>query len=216
MLFSMKNRRTQAAPTATAITTTTTTAAPRLGFPLIRAMSLGGTAMMRAVAPQTPPEPPKLAETGPKPMRWGAPCWFFFHTLSVKVREESFDQIRNELLTHIYTLCTHLPCPICSDHAKEYLRGINLHAIQTKDQFKDFFFNFHNMVNARKNYPAFDRVDLEPKYEKAITRNMYHNFVLAYQDKSYNPSHISDEFIRMRILDAFKTWFAKNAEWFEA
>lgn len=151
-----------------------------------------------------------------KKMKWGSAVWFFFHTLSVKIKEAEFQRIKSELLNHIYTVCTHLPCPICSDHAKLYLKGINFNAIQTKTQLIDFFFQFHNTVNQRKNYPSFPREDLEQKYSLAITQNMFLNFQKGFQDRSYNPSHINDQYVRSRVLNMFTEWFYRNADCFDA
>lgn len=155
-------------------------------------------------------------EEAEKKMKWGSAVWFFFHTLAFKVKESEFPRIKSELLNHIYSICTHLPCPICSDHAKLYLKGINFNAIQTKTQLIDFFFQFHNTVNQRKNYPSFPREDLEQKYTLAITQNMFFNFQRGFQDRSYNPSHINDQYVRNRVLSMFTEWFYKNAHCFDA
>ena len=94
------------------------------------------------------PEISVVKET--KKMDWGEPTWFLFHTLAEKVKEEEFQNIRVELLNIIYSICSNLPCPVCSTHAKQHLNGTNFNNIQTKQQLKDFFFHFHNIVNQRK------------------------------------------------------------------
>ena len=82
-------------------------------------------------------------------MRWGAPTWYMFHTLAEKVKEDCFGALRRELLNVIFTICANLPCPDCASHASEYMRGINFNAIKTKQNLKDLFFNFHNVVNEK-------------------------------------------------------------------
>ena len=149
-----------------------------------------------------------------KAMKWGEPTWFLFHTLSVKIREEEFVRIKDDLLNMIYSICINLPCPICSDHAKEYFKTVNFKAIQSKPQLIDFFHQFHNMVNKRKNVELFPRDQVEEKYGKAITQNIFLYFQRGFKDESYNPKHISDQYIRQRVLKSFNEWFYKNASAF--
>ena len=150
-----------------------------------------------------------------KLMKWGEPTWFLFHTLSVKIKENEFVRVKDDLLNLVYTICTNLPCPICSDHAKEYFKTINFKAIQSKTQLIDFFHQFHNSVNKRKNFEIFPRDLVEEKYKKAITKNILLYFQQWFKDESYNPKHISDQYIRQRVLKGFNEWFSKNAYAFE-
>lgn len=150
-----------------------------------------------------------------KLMKWGEPTWFLFHTLSVKIKEEEFIRVKDDLLNLVYSICINLPCPICSDHAKEYLKNINFKAIQSKSQLIDFFHQFHNAVNKRKHLDMFPREQVEEKYSKAITRNIFLYFQQGFKDESYNPKHISDQYIRQRVLKGFNEWFYKNAYAFD-
>jgi len=150
-----------------------------------------------------------------KAMKWGEPTWFLFHTLSVKIKEEEFARVKDDLLSMVYSICVNLPCPICSDHAKEYLKNINFRAIQNKTQLIDFFHQFHNTVNKRKQKESFPRDQVEDKYSKAYTQNIFLYFQQGFQDKSFNPKHISDQYIRQRVLSKFNEWFYKNAHAFD-
>ena len=89
----------------------------------------------------TPPVIPKV--------KWGEPTWFLLHTLSVKIKDSEFGRVRQDLLNKIYAICTNLPCPTCSQHAKTYLDGINFNSIQTKEDLIKMLFVFHNSVNQR-------------------------------------------------------------------
>jgi len=148
-------------------------------------------------------------------MKWGEHVWFMIHTLTVLVKEDVFPTIQAELIGHLYSICTNLPCPICSDHAKTYLKSINFKSIQTKEQMKNLFHQFHNFVNTQKNYPLFPREQLETKYQTAILPNILVNFQLAFQDKSFNPRHISDQHIRKRVLNSFTEWMYKHIQDFQ-
>ena len=91
----------------------------------------------------------------PKKMKWGESVWFLLHTLSEKVKPESFLEMRQGFLNIIYIICTNLPCPDCSAHAKMYLDNNQFNSIQSPEQLKIFIFNFHNSVNSRKGFPIF-------------------------------------------------------------
>jgi len=148
-------------------------------------------------------------------MKWGEHVWYLIHSLTVLVKEDSFLSIKTELLNHLFSICTNLPCPICSDHAKTFLKSINFQSIQTKEQIKNLFHQFHNFVNTQKNYPLFPREQLETKYQTAILSNILANFQIAFKDKSYNPRHISDQHIRTRVLNSFTEWMYKHIHNFQ-
>jgi hypothetical protein len=103
---------------------------------------------------------------------------------------------------------------MCSDHARDYMKNINFAAIQTKEQFINFLYQFHNSVNARKSYPLFDRIGLEEAYGKAVLPNIYRNFEAAYKDKAFNPRHIHDEFVRNRVLRSMREFMQRHAHLF--
>ena len=156
-------------------------------------------------------------ETTPakKPMKWGEPTWIFFHTLAEKVDATHFTKIRVELLNTIYSICANLPCPVCSVHATEYLNSTNFNNIQTKQQFKDFMFQFHNVVNNRKGYALYNYVDLDPKYSRANTINIIHNFFGYYQDRSPGIHMIANDMYRQNLVKKIKQWFNANIQYFE-
>jgi hypothetical protein len=151
-----------------------------------------------------------------KKMKWGAPIWYFFHTVAEKVKEEHFLEIKTELINNIVLVCKNLPCPNCAMHATDYMSKINLNAIRTKDEFKTLLFNFHNTVNKKKGYPIFTREELDEKYKKAITINIFNNFLLIFQDKHKSIRMIADDMYRQRIALYLKDWLSMNYNKFES
>lgn len=146
-----------------------------------------------------------------KVMIWGEPTWFLLHTLAEKIKEKDFVKLRGEILNIIFLICTNLPCPTCSDHAKIYLNNINFDSIQSKKQLKDMLFVFHNFVNKQKNYPIFDYTELEEKYSKAITINIIQNFILHFKDNhSKSIRMIANDFHRSNIIKHITIWVNKN------
>lgn len=156
-----------------------------------------------------PPDP-----NAKKPMVWGEPTWFFLHTIAEKVKPESFGIIRLELLKHVYNICTNLPCPYCSKHAKIYLDGINFNNINTRDDLKQMLFVFHNVVNANKQYPQFPIEELDAKYSRANTRNIFTHFLIHFNDTYRSPGMIADDLFRKQLSKGFVEWFNINSIYF--
>jgi hypothetical protein len=180
-------------------------------------------------APRAPPRqlgikpvfnaPKPAVEPAPKPekkMLWGEPTWFLFHTIAEKVKPEIFPQIRMEILNLINTICGLLPCPICANHARDYMRKINFNAIQTKEQLKLMLWEFHNTVNERKGYPKFTEAMLHEKYPRANLINILGRFMYFFEDRPVSGfKQITDNFHRSRAATAIRTWFTENINHFD-
>jgi len=145
-----------------------------------------------------------------KRIKWGPPTWFLFHTLAHKIKEDSFNKIKNDFLANIISICKNLPCPKCADHASEYINKININAINSKDDLKNMLFSFHNEVNQRTGSPQFSYAELNDKYSKAVTINIIQNFFIFFQDKTFNVSTITNSMHRGRLINVLKTWFTNN------
>jgi len=174
--------------------------------------------VLLSVQPQRMPSYPSQEET-PEPlvnkMRWGQPIWFFFHTIAEKVKADSFPVIRHELLSHIYNICSNLPCPTCSSHAKDYFRGVNFDMIQTKEDLKTMLFAFHNAVNVRKGVNPFPRDQLDDKYSRAVTKNMIYYFLFHFQEKYNNVKIMADNMYRERQAKIIESWLMSNIQHFD-
>jgi len=62
-------------------------------------------------------------------MKWGKPIWTFFHVTAQKMKSEYFTAIIKDYFNYIVLICSVLPCPVCSDHASQYMRSININNI---------------------------------------------------------------------------------------
>jgi len=93
---------------------------------------------------------------------WGPKLWYFFHIFSEQINDKFFTTNRIEILSLLSDICNNLPCPTCSEHARSYLKKHRFHKIQTNEQLKQFFYNFHNVVNKRlhKEYYPYNEIDL--------------------------------------------------------
>jgi len=148
-------------------------------------------------------------------MKWGEPIWLLFHTLAEKVKDGLFPVIKADLLKTIYTICSNLPCPKCTDHAMDYMSNVNFNSINTKNDLKLFLFQFHNTVNARKKYPVFKYVDLDNKYSNANTSNIIQYFLTVYQKTDFNVTMLTENMNRKIVANKLKVWFANNIQYFD-
>lgn len=160
------------------------------------------------------PVPPVQQQDILPKMKWGRPIWTFFHVMAQKVKPEYFNLVIQDFLKNILLVCATLPCPICSTHASEYMRSINMNNIRTKDDLINLFFNFHNVVNQRKGYAVLQK-DQIPKYETANTIAAIKSFVHAFEDKSRSIKLMADDIARARISSQFKFWINANIQYFE-
>ena len=173
-----------------------------------------------SLLPQTPPpqtiQPVVSQAPAVGKVKWGEPTWFLFHTLSVKIRDSEFSRIRPQLLNYMYAICINLPCPDCANHAKAYLDGVNFNSIQTKEQFKRLFYDFHNEVNRRKGYAFFPYDELDEKYSKAITGNIILNFMAHFSDRNRSIKLLATDLYRQQLCKVLKQWFNENITVFDA
>ncbi len=165
-----------------------------------------------------PPEPIQSQQKSADPplpkMKWGRPIWTFFHVTAEKIKPEYFNLVIKEYLQNIVMICGVLPCPICSQHASEYLKTINFNNIRTKDDLINLFFTFHNVVNVRKGYPVLTKSSV-PAYHQMNTVFTIKQFMAAFEDRSRAMKLMADDMARMRIADKLKFWINSNIQYFE-
>ena len=150
-----------------------------------------------------------------KKIAWGEPFWNFFHVLAEKVHKYEFVKIRKELLNIIYTICSNLPCPDCTNHAVHYLNGLNFNNIQTKEDLKEMLYQFHNSVNVRKGFPLFPRDQLDEKYKCGNTILIIESFLFHFKQRHFSVRLISDDLHRQRLTKSITSWLKDNLHHFE-
>ena len=121
-----------------------------------------------------------------KKKEWGPLIWNFLHTLSVKIKKESFESQKNNLLTIFRMIISTLPCPYCSQHAMTLFKNVNKRFIVNKDSFIDFICVFHNQVNRKlkkKFYPVNQVIE---KYKNNNLQDCLKDLLNVYNFKSNN------------------------------
>jgi hypothetical protein len=166
------------------------------------------------VLPDKPTTPELLQH---KPMKWGEPTWFMFHTIAEKIKPEYYTQYRSEIMNIIRIVCNTLPCPICANHATQYMQNINDSQLYTKEDLQLMLWAFHNSVNERKGQPIFpnDNGQLHAKYSKANTRVIIQIFIVVHKDRQSGFRMMADDFYRNKNINMIKTWFVRNISIFE-
>ena len=76
-------------------------------------------------------QPPQNHQQNQGKMIWGRATWLFFHTLAHKIKDDAFINLRRQLLDFIVQICHLLPCPICRNHADNYIKNVNFNTIQS-------------------------------------------------------------------------------------
>lgn len=131
---------------------------------------------------------------------WGNNIWYLFHTLSYKIKEESFLILKNDLIEIFKNICKNLPCPDCSKDAMNVIGKIDFNNINSKEDFKLMLFNFHNYVNRKLKKKEFKYQDFDNKYKNANINNLINNFNIIFNSKASNPHMITNAFLRKQEL----------------
>jgi len=113
---------------------------------------------------------------------WGNATWYLFHTLSYRLKEEHGHKA-NELFDVFTLIASTLPCPNCSEHARQTLRAVNKRALNTKEALVSIMWEFHNRVNARLGKPAFSRQEHDELYRRADPVKIVSHFRDVYRMK---------------------------------
>ena len=116
--------------------------------------------------------------------KWGTPVWILVHFICEFIDVNYFNNHKMQVFNILKTLCSNVPCPVCSKHASNYLNKINPRLINTKDKLRIFFFNFHNHTNKNSKSPQFMWSDLK-KYRNVRINNVIRAFLQSYPKQYY-------------------------------
>lgn len=149
---------------------------------------------------------------------WGAATWILLHAMAEKVcggDAVQFARRREDILNVVFMICTNLPCPDCSEHAKKYLLNAQyMRTVATREDLRELLYRFHNAVNARKNKPIYSHDELLQRYATANWPNVVQNFFQHFSDKSKNTRYLATEMFRDRLILKLRTWFTENTAMF--
>jgi hypothetical protein len=145
---------------------------------------------------------------------WGNATWYVFHTLAEKLKLEHSDEIQN-ILFQFKQICFNLPCPSCQKHAIETVQKAKLDNIKTRDDLKQFFYEFHNIVNKRLNKPFFSKEECDNLYKKANTINVVKHFITVMKSNVLsNEKTMMYSYSRHLCIDSFAKYIHQNGDKF--
>lgn len=142
------------------------------------------------------------------PSYWGPNTWIFMHTLACKIKEDSFPIIGKQLVLYLIQISYNLPCPECSQHAKQFWSNVNVNNVTKKQDIINILYVFHNSVNRRKKMPMFKYDNLNIYEEKSlpITYNMFSKTFNTHG----NMKLLNESFHRNRLLLSLRKWLTTN------
>ena len=147
---------------------------------------------------------------------WGPSCWYLFHGLATKVKEEEFEKIKLSLWTNIVEICNNLPCPDCRKHAMDTISKTNKQNIlKSKRNLELFLFDFHNMVNTRKGYKILTIQEYDSMYKNANVQIIVYNFINVFNKSTRNSRLMSETLHRQLFMNNFIKWININKNSFD-
>ena len=102
-------------------------------------------------------------------------------------------------------MCNGLPCPYCKQHASNYVRGIPLTSINTKEKLKQTLFTFHNDVNIRTGKSSMDTRILE-KYKSSNINKILELFMSRFF-VSYIGTRQFNDWLKNQLKEKTKTFW---------
>jgi hypothetical protein len=145
---------------------------------------------------------------------WGPAIWYLFHTLSFKIKPIHFNEIKDQLLDHFVSICNNLPCPECTEHAKQELKHLDKSKITNKKELCMYFIHFHNKVNVRTKKKIFTFDEFISKYKNSVTRNVIANFFIVLSKSDHNIKLMTNSFHRSTAIVDLKKWLNVNGSKF--
>jgi hypothetical protein len=140
-------------------------------------------------------------------MKWGEITWIFLHTLSYKVHPEHYKHVKLVLWDHVKQLCSNLPCPECASHAIQYLKKLNVP--DTKEQFIQVLFDFHNAVNRKLGKPMFLSQEIK-KYGTVDLGKAFYACKHVIKTQPYNPRLIMNKINTQDRITRFQIWLQQQ------
>jgi hypothetical protein len=145
---------------------------------------------------------------------WGPCTWNVLHVLSMKIKESDFSSHKNKLIDMIIKICSHLPCPICSMHAKQLMGKYNIRRIQTKEGLVKTLFLIHNEVNKKLKKPHFEYEKIKNIYLSMNTRQVFTDYYNKYSVMNFGEKMMLYSFHRKLFLKQYKQFMQNHIHLF--
>ena len=141
--------------------------------------------------------------------KWGNATWLFLHSFALKIKDEEFDSVKNNMIEIFKQICFVLPCPHCQKHAKEFISKNDFTKIKTKNDFIIMLWSFHNIVNKNTGKKLFPYTEIK-MYEKAVFKNVIINFERVFLRPINNQRLLMDSLGRTRVINKINIFIKLN------
>lgn len=135
----------------------------------------------------------------PQNEEWGPLVWSILHTLAEKAGKQTSPITRGDEQRawplFMKALVPVIPCPFCRTHFDDYLKQypfeLPLDHTAWNDFVRDYFYTFHESVNARLQKPSFPNDQLSLHYNNINTLKEILARLQTIQDRAINMGGIS-------------------------
>jgi hypothetical protein len=141
---------------------------------------------------------------------WGNITWKLFHTMSLRMKECSPDQIQRAVEC-IKIICKNLPCPLCSNEATTLLKKYNIKQIQNIEDFKRFIYEFHQKVNLKLKHESIPYDQVESLHPTNLN-TILNEFFKIYNQIKHNTNMMLYQFHRDIILSKTRAYFIEHRD----
>jgi hypothetical protein len=113
---------------------------------------------------------------------WGKACWYVFHTLAYRLLPTK-EHLVDQLLNHIRNVSCNLPCPDCSQHARQMFDTLKSGSVNNRETLIEMLYQMHNRVNLRIKKETITRAEHDELYLKAniVMIVKYFQYVMTRQ-----------------------------------
>lgn len=120
--------------------------------------------------------------------------WIFLHCFAAHIKESSFFENKDSIMTFIKHLYSTLKCKFCKNHSFYYLSTYKDN-IDTKDTFIMYLYKFHDSVNKKLYKSSFDINKLQ-NYKKTNFDIIINMFLQENKDEQI-----------ITFLESNRNWF---------
>lgn len=138
---------------------------------------------------------------------WGTPTWYFLHSLAEHISETLYKNQNTEVCNMIKLICSNLPCPDCRAHAIQYTKSLTPKNVHTKQQLKEYLFNFHNSVNMRTNKGQFNEYN---KYKTSRLEQIFKLFKEKMIHNTYGNRKFNETLSRKNMIKSITNFLNNN------
>lgn len=139
---------------------------------------------------------------------WEHATWNFLHCFVQKIKDSEFPNVCDDMVEHLISILSNLPCPDCSYHSIEFMSKVNFKNIKCKNDIITIIYELHNAVNKRLYKPNYPKTSLV-KYNNMDFRIVCREFVFHFNTRG-NMKLLSYNLQRETFLNKFKIWLNNN------